>query len=171
LNRNKSRGSGLPRGRRLSTIIFAIAGPSRLPLTRVTFNCQESHEIGLETIVGALPVNKAPIVFSVVATLACGQSYADPLASDAAACDAAKVDARNVVLWVLCHNQADARLDKNEPPYLIEVWLGYRSGRLYLAEQFHDGKISEEDFRTKLALIGKEAFDEAERRRRAHEGR
>jgi hypothetical protein len=42
-------------------------------------------------------VNKAPIVFSVVATLACGQSYADPLASDATACDAAKVDARNVV--------------------------------------------------------------------------
>ena len=115
-------------------------------------------------------MNKAPIVFSVVATLACGQSYADPLASDATACDAAKVDARNVVLWVLCHNQADARLDKNDPPYLIEVWLGYRSGRLYLAEQFHDGKISEQDFRTKLALIGKEAFDEAERRRRAHEG-
>ena len=99
-------------------------------------------------------MNKAPIVFSVVATLACGQSYADSLASDATACDAGKVDARNVVLWVLCHNQADARLDKNDPPYLIEVWLGYRSGRLYLAEQFHDGKISEEDFRTKLALIG-----------------
>ena len=153
-----------------STVIFAIAGPSRLPLTRVTFNCQESPETGLETIAGALPVNKAPIVFSVVATLACGQSYADPLASDAAACDAAKVDARNVVLWVLCHNQADARLDKNDPPYLIEVWLGYRSGRLYLAEQFHDGKISEEDFRTKLALIGKQAFEEAERRRQAHEG-
>jgi hypothetical protein len=38
-------------------------------------------------------------------------------------------------------------------------------GRLYLAEQFHDGKISEEDFRTKLALIGTQAFDEAERRR------
>jgi len=113
-------------------------------------------------------VNKAPIVFSVVATLACGQSYADSLASDATACDAAKVDARNVVLWVLCHNQVDAREDKNEPPYLIEVSLGYRSGRLYLAEQFHDGKISEEDFRTKLALIGKQAFDEAERRRRAH---
>jgi hypothetical protein len=49
--------------------------------------------------------------------------------------------------------------------------LGYRSGRLYLAEQFHDGKISEEDFRTKLALIGQQAFDEAERRRRAHAGR
>jgi hypothetical protein len=153
-----------------STVIFAIAGPSRLPLTRVTFNCQESPETGPETTVGALPVKKVPIVLSVVTTLACGQSYADPLASDATACDAAKVDARNVVLWVLCHNQADARLDKNEPPYLIEVWLGYRSGRLYLAEQFHDGKISEEDFRTKLALIGKEAFDEAERRRRAHEG-
>ena len=60
--------------------------------------------------------------------------------------------------------------DKNEPPYLIEVWLGYRSGRLYLAEQFHDGKISEKDFRTKLALIGKQAFDEAERRRQAHSG-
>ena len=115
-------------------------------------------------------MNKAPIVFSVVAALACGQSYADPLASDATACDAAKVDARNVVLWVLCHNQADARLDKNDPPYLIEVWLGYRSGRLYLAEQFHDGKISEQDFRTKLALIGKQAFEEAERRRQAHEG-
>ena len=85
------------------------------------FNCQESPETGLETIVGALPVNKAPIVFSVVATLACGQSYADPLASDATACDTAKVDARNVVLWVSCHNQADARLDKNEPTYLIEV--------------------------------------------------
>ena len=115
-------------------------------------------------------MKKVPIVLSVVTTLACGQSYADPLVSDATACDTAKVDARNVVLWVLCHNQADARLDKNEPTYLIEVWLGYRSGRLYLAEQFHDGKISEQDFRTKLALIGKEAFDEAERRRRAHEG-
>ena len=45
----------------------------------------------------------------------------------------------------------------------MEVWLGYRSGRVYLAEQFHDGKISEEDFRTKLALIGKQAFDDAER--------
>jgi hypothetical protein len=56
------------------------------------------------------------------------------------------------VLWVLCHNQVDARQDTYEPAYLIEVWLGYRSGRLYLAEQFHDGKISEEDFRTKLAL-------------------
>jgi hypothetical protein len=153
-----------------STVIFAIAGPSRLPLTRVTFNCQESPEAGPEITVGALPVKKVPIVLSVVTTLAFGQSYADPLASDATACDAAKVDARNVVLWVLCHNQADARQDKNEPPYLIEVWLGYRSGRLYLAEQFHDGKISEEDFRTKLALIGKEAFDEAERRRGVHEG-
>jgi hypothetical protein len=135
-----------------STFIFAIAGLSRLPLTRVTFNCQESPETRPETTVGALPVKKVPIVLSVVTTLACGQSYADPLARDATACDAAKVDARNVVLWVLCHNQADARLDKNGPPYLIEVWLGYRSGRLYLAEQFHDGKISEEDFRTKLAL-------------------
>jgi len=106
----------LPRGRRLSTVIFAIAGASRLPLTRAAFNCQESPETGLETTVGALLVKKAPIVFSVVATLACGQSYADPLASDATACDAAKVDARNVVLWVLCHNQADARLDKNDPP-------------------------------------------------------
>jgi hypothetical protein len=38
----------------------------------------------------------------------------------------------------------------------------------YLAERFHDGKISEKDFRTKLALIGKRAFDEAERCRRAH---
>ena len=115
-------------------------------------------------------MKKAPIVLCVVTSLACCQSHADPLANDATACDAAKVDARNVVLWVLCHNQVDARLDKNEPPYLIEVWLGCRSGRLYLAEQFHDGKISEEDFRTKLALIGKEAFDEAERRRRAHDG-
>jgi hypothetical protein len=116
-------------------------------------------------------VKKAPIVLSLVTTLACGQSHAGPLVGDATACDAAKVDARNVVQWVLCHNQVDARLDKNESPYLIEVWLGYRSGRLYLAEQFHDGKISEEDFRTKLALIGKEAFDEAEHRRQAHEGR
>ena len=41
----------------------------------------------------------------------------------------------------------------NEPSYLIEVWFGYRSGRLYLAEQFHDGKISEEDFKTRPALI------------------
>jgi hypothetical protein len=113
-------------------------------------------------------VKKTPIVLSVVTTLVCGQSHADPSAGDATGCDAAKVDARNVVLWVLCHNQADARQDKNEPPYLIEVWLGYRSGRLYIAEQFHDGKISEEDFRTKLALIGKQAFDEAERRRQAH---
>jgi hypothetical protein len=71
---------------------------------------------------------------------------------------------------LLCHNQVDARQDKNEPSYLIEVWLGYRSGRLYLAEQFHDGRISEEDFSTKLALIGQQAFDEAERRRRAHAG-
>jgi hypothetical protein len=116
-------------------------------------------------------VKKAPIVLSLVTTLACGQSHAGPLVGDATACDAAKVDARNVVQWVLCHNQVDARLDKNESPYLIEVWLGYRSGRLYLAEQFHEGKVSEEDFRTKLALIGKEAFDEAEHRRRAHEGR
>jgi hypothetical protein len=72
------------------------------------------------------------------------------------------------VLWVLCHNQADARQDSNEPSYLLEVWWGYRSGRLYFAEQFHDGKISEEDFRKKLELIGKQAFDEAERRGRAH---
>jgi hypothetical protein len=115
-----------------------------------------------------LPVKKTTIVFSVATAFACGQLHADPLVSDATACDAVKVDARNVVLWVLCHNQADARQDKNEPPYLIEVWLGYRSGRLYLAEQFHDGKISEEDFRAKLALIGKQAFDEAERRRQAH---
>jgi hypothetical protein len=115
-----------------------------------------------------LPAKKATIVFSVATALACGQLHADPLASDATACDDVKVDARNVVLWVVCHNQADARQDKNEPPYLIEVWLGYRSGRLYLAEQFHDGKISEEDFRTKLALVGKQAFDEAERRRQAH---
>jgi hypothetical protein len=115
-------------------------------------------------------MKKTPIVLSVVITLVCGQSHADPSGGDATGCDAAKVDARNVVLWVLCHNQADACQDKNEPPYLIEVWLGYRSGRLYLAEQFHDGKISEEDFRTKLALIGKQAFDEAERRRQAHSG-
>ena len=113
-------------------------------------------------------MKKVPIVFSVFILLARVQLYAEPPGSDATACDAMKVDARNVVLWVLCHNQVDARQDKNEPPYLIEVWLGYRSGRLYLAEQFHDGKISEEDFRTKLALIGKQAFDEAERRRRAH---
>jgi hypothetical protein len=113
-------------------------------------------------------VRSAPIVLSVLTLWVQTQIYADPLVTDAAACDAIKVDARNVVLWVLCHNQVDARQDKNEPPYLIEVWLGYRSGRLYLAEQFHDGKISEEDFRTKLALIGKQAFDEAESRRRAH---
>jgi hypothetical protein len=113
-------------------------------------------------------VKKMPIVLSVVTTLACGQSHADPLVGDATGCDATKVDARKVVLWVLCHNQVDARQDRNESPYLIEVWLGYRSGRLYLAEQFHDGKISEEDFRTNLAFIGKQAFDEAERRRQAH---
>jgi hypothetical protein len=35
-------------------------------------------------------------------------------------------------------------------------------------EQFRDGKISERDFRSRLALIGKQAFEEAERRRRAH---
>jgi hypothetical protein len=115
-------------------------------------------------------VKRAPIVLSVLILLAQAQLRADPPASNATACDAIKVDARNVVLWVLCHNQADARQDKNEPAYLIEVWLGYRSGRLYLAEQFHDGKISEEDFRTKLALIGKQAFDEAEHRRQAHSG-
>ena len=113
---------------------------------------------------------KSTIVITVATALACGQLHADPLASDATACDAVKVGVQNVVFWVLCHNQADARQDKNEPPYLIEVWLGYRSGRLYLAEQFHDGKISEEDFRTKLALIGKQAFDEAERRRQAYSG-
>jgi hypothetical protein len=115
-------------------------------------------------------VKKAPIVLTVLTFLVQTQIHADPLVSDAAACDAIKVDARNVVIWVLCHNQADARQDKNEPSYLIEVWLGYRSGRLYLAEQFHDGKISEEDFRTKLALIGRQAFDEVERRREAHAG-
>ena len=115
-------------------------------------------------------MKKALIVLSVVTLLVPSQIHAEPLVSDAAACDAIKVDARNVVLWVLCHNQVDAHQDKNEPSYLIEVWLGYRSGRLYLAEQFHDGKISEEDFRTKLALIGRQAFDEAERRRRAHAG-
>ena len=115
-------------------------------------------------------MRRAPILLSVLTLLVQAQIHADPLVSDAAACDAIKVDARNVVLWVLCHNQVDARQDKNEPAYLIEVWLGYRSGRLYLAEQFHDGKISEEDFRTKLALIGKQAFDEAERRRQAHSG-
>jgi hypothetical protein len=115
------------------------------------------------------PVKKTPIVFSVVAILAYGQVYAAQ--SDSAAdCDAVKVDARNVVLWVVCHNQADARLDANEPSYLKEVWLGYRSGRLYLAQQFHDGKISEEDFRTKLELIGKQAFEEVERRKLAHIG-
>ena len=116
-----------------------------------------------------LPVKKTSMALIVVANLAWGQLHADPPAGDAA-CDAVKIDAQNVVLWVLCHNQADARQDKNEPSYLIEVWLGYRAGRLYLAEQFHDGKISEEDFRTKLALIGKQAFDEAERRKRAHNG-
>jgi hypothetical protein len=115
-------------------------------------------------------VKKVAIVLSVLTLLVQPQIHADPLVGDAAACDSVKVDARNVVLWVQCHNQVDARQDKNEPSYLIEVWLGYRSGRLYLAEQFHDGKISEEDFRTKLALIGREAFDEAERRRRAHAG-
>ena len=115
-------------------------------------------------------MRRASIVLSVLTLLVQTQIHADPLVSDATACDAMKVDARNVVLWVLCHNQVDARQDKNEPAYLIEVWLGYRSGRLYLAEQFHDGKISEEDFRKKLELIGKQAFDEAERRRRAHTG-
>jgi hypothetical protein len=115
-------------------------------------------------------VKRAPIVLSALILLAQAQLHADPPATNATACDGIKVDARNVVLWVLCHNQADARQDKNDPPYLVEVWLGYRSGRLYLAEQFHDGKISEEDFRTKLALIGKQAFDEADRRRRAHAG-
>ena len=113
-------------------------------------------------------MKKALIVLSVVTLLVPSQIHADPLVGDAAACDAIKVDARNVVLWVLCHNQVDARQDTNEPPYLIQVWLGYRAGRLYLAEQLHDGKISEEDFRTKLALIGKQAFEEAERRRRGH---
>jgi hypothetical protein len=113
-------------------------------------------------------VRRAPIVLSVLSLFVQTEIHADPLVSDVAACDAIKVDARNVVFWVLCHNQVDARQDKNDPPYLIEVWLGYRSGRLYLAEQFHDGKISEEDFRTKLTLIGKQAFDEADRRRRAH---
>ena len=115
-------------------------------------------------------MRRASIVLSVLTLLVQTQIHADPLVSDATACDAMKVDARNVVLWVLCHNQVDARQDKNEPAYLIEVWLGYRSGRLYLAEQFHDGKVSEEDFRKKLELIGKQAFDEAERRRRAHTG-
>jgi hypothetical protein len=118
-----------------------------------------------------LPVKKAPIVFGVVITLACGQLRADPSASTTGTtCDSVKVDVHNVVQWVLCHNQADASLDKDEPSYLKEVWLGYRSGRLYLAEQFHDGKISEQDFKTKLELIGKQAFDEAERRRLAHTG-
>jgi hypothetical protein len=115
-------------------------------------------------------VKKAPIILSVLTLLVQSQIHAEPLVRDAAACDAMKVDARNVVVWVICHNQVDARQDKNEPPYLIEVWLGYRSGRLYLAEQFHDGKISEEDFKTKLALIGQQAFEEAEHRRRAHTG-
>ena len=114
-------------------------------------------------------MKRASIVLSVLILFAQAQPHAEPPASNATACDSIRVDARNVVLWVLCHNQVDARQDKNEPPYLIEVWLGYRSGRLYLAEQFHDGKISEEDFRTKLALIGKQAFEEAERRRQAHE--
>jgi hypothetical protein len=59
-------------------------------------------------------------VLSLVTTLACGQSHAGPLVSDATACDAAKVDARNVVQWVLCHNQVDARLDKYEPHYLSQ---------------------------------------------------
>ena len=115
-------------------------------------------------------MKRAPIVLSALMLLAQAQLQADPPASDVTTCDAIKVDASNVVLWVLCHNQVDARLDKNEPPYLIEVWLGYRSGRLYLAEQFHEGKISEEDFRAQLALIGKQAYDEAERRRQAHSG-
>ena len=115
-------------------------------------------------------MRRAPIVLSVLTLLVQTQIHADPLVTDATACDGIKVGARNVVMWVLCHNQVDARQDKDELPYLIEVWLGYRSGRLYLAEQFHDGKISEEDFRTKLALIGRRAFDEAERRRQAHSG-
>jgi len=115
-------------------------------------------------------VKEAAIVCSVFILLAQAQLYADPPGSDATACDTVKVDAQNVVLWVLCHNQVDARQDGHEPSYLLEVWWGYRSGRLYLAEQFHDGKISEEDFRKKLELIGKQAFDEAERRRRARTG-
>ena len=115
-------------------------------------------------------MKRAPIVLSFLSLLVQTQIYADPMASDATTCDAIKVDARNVVLWVLCHNQADARQDKNDPSYLVEVWLGYRSGRLYLAEQFHEGKISEDDFRSKLALIGKQAFEEAERRKHAHTG-
>ena len=128
-------------------------------------------ETRLEVTVGALQVKRAPIVLSVLILLAQVQLHADPPASNATACDAIKVDARNVVLWVLCHNQADARQDKNEPSYLMDVWWAYRSGRLYLAQQFHDGKISEEDFKTKLEIIGKQAFDEADRRRRAHTGR
>ena len=111
---------------------------------------------------------KRTIVITVATALACGQLHADPLASDATACDAVKVGVQNVVFWVLCHNQADARQDKNEPSYLIEVWFGYRSGRLYLVEQFHDGKISEEAFRKKLELIGRQTFDEAELCGQAH---
>ena len=116
-------------------------------------------------------MRRAPIVLSVLTLLVQTQIHADPLVTDATACDGIKVDARNVVIWVLCHNQVDARQDKNEPSYLMDVWWAYRSGRLYLAEQFHDGKISEEDFKTKLEIIGKQAFDEAERRRQAHTGR
>jgi len=69
-------------------------------------------------------VKRASIVLSVLILLAQAQVHADPPASNATACDAIKVDARNVVLWVLRHNQADGRQDKNEPLYLIEVWLG-----------------------------------------------
>ena len=114
---------------------------------------------------------KKTIVITVATALVCGQLHADPLTSDATGCDAVKVGVQNVVFWVLCHNQADARQDKNEPSYLMDVWWAYRSGRLYLAQQFHDGRISEEDFKTKLEIIGKQAFDEAERRKRAHTGR
>jgi hypothetical protein len=57
-------------------------------------------------------VKKARIVLSVVTTLAWGQSHADPLGGDATACDVTKVDARNVVLWVLCHNQASIRTSR-----------------------------------------------------------
>jgi hypothetical protein len=77
----------------------------------------------------AVARRRRAIVLSLLTLLMQTQIHADPLVSDATACDGIKVDAR-----VLCHNQVDARQDKNEPPYLIEVWLGYRSGGLYLAE-------------------------------------
>ena len=70
-------------------------------------------------------MRSALIVLSVLTLWVQTQIYADPFVTGAAACDAIKADARNVVLWVLCHNQVDARQDKNESPYLIEVWRAH----------------------------------------------